>query len=147
MTKLIGYDWDNAMLCEVPGKDALVEQLAADEERPVPTGVTLEPGGTALMTGYQLDGVAGTVSWRGSDGSEQGAEISPEASVSFPDYGSSRPAAHPAALQAVRFRLDVEDIDSSARGSPSRWRARRGASLMGRTASSPLRPKRPATPR
>lgn len=114
VTKLIGYDWDNAMLCEVPGKDTLVEQLAADEERPVPTGVTLEPGGTALMTGYQLDGVAGTVSWTGSDGSEQGAEISPEASVSFPDYGSSRPDAHPAALQAVRFRLDVEDIDSSA---------------------------------
>src|SRR5699024_1854446 len=75
VTKFIGYDWDNAMLCEVPGKDTLREQLAADEERPVPTGVTLEPGGTALMTGYQLDGAAGTVSWRDSDGNPESGEI------------------------------------------------------------------------
>lgn len=114
VTKLIGYDWDNAMLCEVPGKDTLAEQLAADEGRPVPTGVTLEPGSTALMTGYQLDGVTGAVTWTGSDGSEQSVEITPEASESFPGYGASRSAEYPSDLQAIRFRLDIADIDPSA---------------------------------
>ncbi|MGO1226123.1 MAG: hypothetical protein ACTMH5_04750 [Brachybacterium sp.] len=113
-TKLIGYDWDNAMLCEVPGKDPLVEQLAADEGRPVPTSVILEPGGTALMTGYQLDGVSGVVTWADSNGDEQRVEIMPETSESLPEYGAAKPNARPVDLQAVRFRLDVADIGPSA---------------------------------
>lgn len=111
VTKLIGYDWDNAMLCEVPGKSTLAEQLAADEGLPLPTGVTLEPGGTALMTGYQLEGVSGTVSWTSADGRELSAAITPGTSEFIPDFGTTHPATHPADLQAMRFRLDIPELD------------------------------------
>jgi len=114
VTKLIGYDWDNAMLCEVPGKKPLVEQLADDQFLPVPTGLTPEPAGTALLTGYQLEGVEGTMTWRGADGMQRNVDISPKNSEFIADFGESRPAEHPAALQALRFRLDIDDLDPDA---------------------------------
>src|SRR5690625_542123 len=111
VTKFIGYDWDNAMLCEVPGNPTLAEQLAEDEQRPLPTGVTPEPAGTALLTGYHLEDIQGTITWFDSTGTEQSAEFAPATSDFLPDYGASRPGEHPVDLEAVRLRLNLDDLD------------------------------------
>lgn len=104
VTKLIGFDWDQMMQCDVPGKEPLADQLLRLGNRPAPSGLTpvTQDGVPAIrITGYNLASADVTVSYRDSTGAQQ--------SVSFVDgehdfdeaFGMQHPGDYPAGVQAI----------------------------------------------